>query len=68
MARSATTAPGWPSTLWAAWLVAWFRLGSSIDHVASATVNATAPVKSTSPPSSVRRLPRNGRTLSTKVS
>ncbi len=68
MARSATTAPGRPSTLCARWSVAWLRLGSSIDHVARATVSATAPVKRIRPPHSVSRLARKGRRLSTKVS
>ncbi|VUD71915.1 hypothetical protein MET9862_02507 [Methylobacterium symbioticum] len=68
MARSDTTAPGWPSTLWAPWSVAWLRLGSSIDHVASATVSAMAPVNRTRPPNSVSRRARNGRTVSTTVS
>ncbi|GJE45621.1 hypothetical protein AEGHOMDF_4821 [Methylobacterium soli] len=68
MARSETTAPGAPRTLWAAWSVAWFRLGSSIDQVARATVRATAPANSRSPPSSVSRRARKGRSVSTKVS
>ncbi|GJD98081.1 hypothetical protein OCOJLMKI_5320 [Methylobacterium iners] len=64
IARSETMAPGTPSTLWAGCRVAWLRLGSSIDQVASATVSAVAPANSTRPPSSVMRLAMNGRTLS----
>ncbi|GJD70340.1 hypothetical protein MMMDOFMJ_3286 [Methylobacterium gnaphalii] len=68
MARSETAAPARPSTLCAARSVAWLRLGSSIDHVASATIMAMAPAKRTRPPNSVSRFAMNGRKLSTKVS
>ncbi|GLS45823.1 hypothetical protein GCM10007884_38140 [Methylobacterium brachythecii] len=68
MARSETAAPARPSTLCAARSVAWFRLGSSIDHVARATIMAMAPANKTRPPNSVSRFAMNGRKLSTNVS
>ncbi len=52
MIRSATTAPFAPSALRIGASVAWFRLGSAIDQVASATPRASVSAITVSPANS----------------